>query len=249
MTEATHTHDWRGMGSPLVSVVMPCHTEKYLVEAVQSILDQTYPNFELIAICDPDNMDIVRALHGFKDRRIKAVDTQFKVNVSDKMNLARALTRGKYVARMDSDDLAHPDRLEKQVAFLDAHPDIGVVGTQMEYVNEDGTHKEWLRLPTSFPHILWALPRYNPIANPAVMMRAEIFRELWHDPAITTVEDYDYWVRAARLTKIENLPDYLHKYRIHPANTSKNNDERNHWVPAIQEKAKGIFWERLGGCV
>ena len=237
------------MMAPAVSVVMPCHTDKYLAEAVQSILDQTFRDFELIAICDPTESGAGRVLNRIKDPQLIPYSTFTKANVSTKMNLARALVRGKYVARMDSDDVAHPDRLRKQVKYLDAHPEVGAIGTQIDYIDESGNPLKGPNLPTSYAGILFALPRYNPIANPTTMMRADLFRHLWYDPTITTVEDYDYWVRASREIRIRNLPDHLHKYRIHPGQISNSTDERDKWLPIVQGRARGIFWERLGGLV
>jgi glycosyltransferase involved in cell wall biosynthesis len=235
------------MMDPKVSVVMPCHTDKYLAEAVESILDQSFGDFELIAICDPDNMDVMRILYDFEDKRITVLEPPRHVNVSEKMNHVRRCVRGEYVARMDSDDISHPDRLKMQVDYLDTHPDVGAVGAQIDYIDENGNQLDSLSLPTSYAGILFALPRYNPIANSTTMIRSDLFRQLHYDEEITVVEDYDYWVRAVRATKIVNLPDYLVKYRIHPGQVSNNNQERDKWVPIIQERARGIFWDWLNG--
>jgi glycosyltransferase involved in cell wall biosynthesis len=241
------------MMPPTVSVVMPIyHTEEYLKEAVGSILDQTCRDLELIALCDADQPEVIRILKLFNDYRVYIRILKSYHNVSEKMNLACGQVRGKYVARMDSDDISLPGRLEKQVSFLDKHPNVGIVGGQIEYINPDGTRRGRMHLPTSYVGILWAMAHYNPIANPTFMMRSELFQKFRYNTEIVTgVEDYDYWVHAANVTKICNLPDCVLKYRVKDTsgltgNAFYNrNAQRKVDEELIRRKAKGIFRRNL----
>jgi len=235
---------------PLVSVVMPIyHTEEYLHESVASILNQTVPDIELLAICDSNQYEVHEILESFHDIRLHIYTLNKNTNVPAAMNLARNLVDGKYVARMDSDDISLPDRFEEQVAFLESHPDVGVVGGQIEYIFEHGQHHSWLKLPTSYAGILRALPKYNPIANPTFMMRADLYRRTeWDTSFVSGIEDYDYWVRLADQTKICNLPDYILKYRLKDISALSalpfynRNDQRKADEKLIRDKATGIFW-------
>ena len=254
-SEATHTHNWKGMGTifrPLVSVVMPVyHTEEYLHESVASILNQTVPDIELLAICDSNQYEVHEILESFHDIRLHIYTLNKNTNVPAAMNLVRNLVDGKYVARMDSDDISLPDRFEKQVAFLESHPDVGVVGGQIDYIKPDGHHepRRWVWFPTSYAGILWALSKYNPIANPTFMMRADLYKRTeWDTSFVSGIEDYDYWVRLADKTKICNLPDDVLKYRLKDISKLSalafynRNDQRKADEKLIRDKATGIFW-------
>jgi glycosyltransferase involved in cell wall biosynthesis len=240
------------MMQPLVSVVMPIyHTEEYLYKAVSSILNQTHQNLELLAICDSSQNEVISILKSFHDPRLHVCALLENTNVPVAMNYARNLIHGEYVARMDSDDISMPDRFEKEVAFLESHPDVGVVGGQIDYIKPNGHHEpcRWVWFPTSYAGILWALPKYNPIANPTVMMRADLYkRAVWDTLLVSGIEDYDYWVRLADQTKICNLPDDVLKYRLKDISTLSalsfynRNDQRKADEAKIQKKAKGIFW-------
>ena len=202
---------------PTISVIMPVsHTEEFLAEAVGSILTQTYRYLELLVICDPLQAEVAQILAGFDDLRMHIIVPKAILSVPVAMNYAKEYIRGEFVARMDSDDVALPDKFEKQVQFLRDHPNVGIVGGQIEYINEDGSHQQYLKLPRSYPAILYALPRYNPIANSTFLMRRKDYMALHYDPIIICGnEDYDYWVRAARQgIIIRNLPDVVLKYRM-----------------------------------
>jgi glycosyltransferase involved in cell wall biosynthesis len=241
------------MMPPIVSVIMPVyHTEEYLKEAVDSILNQTFKDLELIILCDADQPEVLKILKSFNDYRMRIHIMIMYHNVSEKMNLACNYVRGKYVARMDSDDISLPDRIEKQVAFLNKYSNVGIIGGQIEYINPDGTHRNQIHLPKSYAGILWAMAHYNPIANPTFMMRAELFRKFRYNTEIVTgVEDYDYWVHAANVTKICNLPDCVLKYRIKDISGFIGNafytrdEQRRTDEELIRQKAKGIFWRNL----
>ena len=238
------------MMRPSVSVVMPIyHTEDYLHEAVSSILNQTVPDIELLAICDSSQDEVISILKSFHDSRLYIYPLIKNTNVPEAMNYARQLVDGKYVARMDSDDISTPDRFEKEIAFLESHPDVGIVGGQIEYINPDGTHRQWFKLPTTYAGILLALPKYNPIANPTILMRSSLYkRTVWDSSSIHGAEDYDYWVRIADKTKICNLPDYVLKYRVKDISQLSTlafynrGDNRKADEQITRNKAKGIFW-------
>ena len=236
------------MTSPTISIIMPVsHTEKFLAEAVGSILTQTYRDLELITICVPLQEEVAQILAGFDDPRLRIIVPKAVLSVGVAMNYAKDYLQGEFVARMDSDDIALPDRFEKEITFLHEHPNVGVVGGQIEYINEDGSHQQDLKLPCSYTGILLAMPRYNPIANSTFLMRRKDYMALHYDPGMVYGnEDYDYWVRAARQgVIIRNLPDVVLKYRMKDRTKLggvfyERNAQRNVIERGIRERARGL---------
>ena len=226
---------------PKISVIMPIYGhEEYLHEAVQSILYQTFQDFELLAICDPGQPNlplVIGILNWFRDKRIHVIIPGKHMTVAEAMNFAMPLVRGDYIARMDSDDVSLPDRFEKQISFLGRHPEIGAVGGQIKYIDEggEGLDRE-IRLPISSFRIIAAFPRYNPIANSTTMIRDSVFQSVPSDPKFKVAEDYDYWIRVSFETKIRNLPDILVRYRIHKKNASTDSAA---WANLVQKKHFG----------
>jgi glycosyltransferase involved in cell wall biosynthesis len=198
--------------------------------------------------------EVDRILSGFDDPRVHIIVTKAFLNVSVKMNYAKEFIKSEYVARMDSDDISLPERFKKQVAFMQDHPKVGICGGMMEYINEDGTHNGYLLPPCSYFMILLSMRHVNPIANPTFIMRARDYMALSYDPTINTgVEDYDYWVRAARRGIVmRNIPDIVLKYRLkdrtklkgafYERNGQRAKDERD-----IQNRARGLVFRNIRG--
>lgn len=206
----------KNTGAPTISVVMPVYNgESYLDEAVESILNQTFTDFEFIIINDgsTDDTGAILARHQAADRRISVFD-QANQGVVASMNRGCSLAKGKYIARMDADDICLPDRFEHQVAFLDARPEVGILGAWIEYIDADGhTFDSWI-MPTEPALINWSLMFGNCLAHPTVIMRRDTVRELsGYRPATDYFEDYDLWVRATVVTSLANLPEVQLKRR------------------------------------
>ena len=201
---------------PRVSVVMAVYNaERYLEEAVRSILRQTYDDFEFIIIDDGSTDRSPAMLKSFadEDRRLR-VHRQPNSGLIASLNKAFGLARGTYVARMDADDISLPRRFEKQVQYLDAHKEIGVLGTWIQDIGADGGPGPIWPLPTSPATIRWFLMFGNCLAHPSAMMRRELIQSLGYRAAAVHVEDYDLWIRASSVTGVANIPEVQLKYRV-----------------------------------
>ncbi|MCS3700199.1 glycosyltransferase involved in cell wall biosynthesis [Salinibacter ruber] len=203
---------------PLVSVVMSVYNgQPYLKRAVQSILNQTFEDFEFVIINDGSEDNSKEDLERFtkEDERIRLVQQENRGLITS-LNRGLDMARGKYIARMDADDISHPERLEKQVDFLDANPKVGIVGTWIEWIRSDGEPTALWRPPTDPDLIAWQLLFNTCVDHPTIVARKSLLEELggyarWP----THAEDYELWTRAVRETQLANLPDTLLKHRHH----------------------------------
>jgi glycosyltransferase involved in cell wall biosynthesis len=208
---------------PRVSVVLPVYDgEPFLIDAVGSILAQTFRDFELIAINDGSHDASGETLDRFAraDGRVSVVH-QTNAGMVAALNRALGLARGELIARMDQDDLAHPERFARQVAFLDAHLDVAVVGCAVTLIDQAGNRIRDVDYPLTPEAIAAFLERGSPLAHPAVMMRRDAVRAVGAYRAVFRYgEDYDLWLRIAERHPIANLPDRLLHYRQHATKQS-----------------------------
>jgi len=209
--------------APRVSVVLPVYDgEPFLVEAVHSILAQSLRDFELIAIDDGsrDGSGEILGRLARNDGRLTALH-QDNAGMVASLNRAIALARGEFIARMDQDDVAHPERFARQVAFLDTHPDIVVVGCAVTLIDECGKHIREVDYPCTPEAVAEFLQIGAPLAHPTVMMRrAAVLSVGGYRQAYRFAEDYDLWLRMAERYRLANLPDRLLLYRQHASKQS-----------------------------
>lgn len=206
---------------PLVSVLMPAfNSELYIAEAIESILNQTYSNFELI-IFDDGSTDNTRAvIENYSDSRIVKVLSDKNYGVVRARNEMIDLAKGQYIALMDADDIAEPTRFEKQVKSIE-RGDCDLCGSA-QWVRDETTHQ----LKTSKDNFTDAdlralLSVYCGLCNSAMMGKAEIFKQLKYDTKISTSEDYYLWIRmAAAGYRFQNLKERLITYRRYQSQTS-----------------------------
>ena len=204
---------------PCLSVVLPIYNgEKYLQEAVQSVLNQTYENFELIALNDGSTDNSLEILQTFHDYRIR-IFTQENQGVLATLRRGIALTRAPLIARMDQDDICLPHRFANQMAFMNTHPEVGVCGGAV--ILDDNGNKSVLRFPTTDTEIRWQLCFGSPIVHPAVVFRKDIIQkvdsyQLSKDAEL--VDDYDLWTRLYSITTFANINDLLLILRKHRQN-------------------------------
>lgn len=197
--------------SPRVSVLMASfNREGYLREAIDSILNQTFRDFEFI-IVDDASAESTRALladYARRDQRIVLVFNQENMGHARSLNKGLTLAAGEYIARMDSDDISLPQRLERQVAFMDANPEVGICGCWIRYF---GTRNRVWRMPREDAQIKCAFFFYSAIAHPAAMFRRAVFvaHNLAYNVDFKEAEDYELWLRAAKVTAFANLPKVL----------------------------------------
>ncbi|BAI62004.1 putative glycosyltransferase [Methanocella paludicola SANAE] len=206
---------------PKVSVIVATYNrENVISDTIDSIFNQTFQDYEIIIVDDgsTDNTNAILKKYGNK---INYVNIYHSGSPSYARNTGIKLAKGKYIAILDSDDLWFPEKLEKQVNFMENHSDVGVLGTFFETVNDDNGNKKIYLLPTN-PNILkWCLIFSNCIAHSSVIIRSEIIKMLgYYDKSVDFCEDYDLWIRASRITNIANLPEVLLSYHIHDSSIS-----------------------------
>lgn len=209
---------------PKVSVVMSVYNGERLVkEAVDSILNQTFTDFEFIIIDDgsADHSSEILFEKAKLDKRIHVVVNQENIGLTKSLNKALSLANGKYIARMDADDVSLPERLAKQVNFLETHPEIGVLGTGVQIVDGYGNTSQTWQFSTQHGVLRWCLCFFNPIVHPSVMMRRQIVERAGGYSSDTMfAQDYDLWRRLSGVTRLSNLQDVLLHLRKHDANVS-----------------------------
>lgn len=212
-----------GGDRPRITVLLPVHNGgAYLDAAVRSILGQTFPDFELLAIDDGSTDGSGEVLRGYRDPRLRLVENSRNLGIVETLNRGLSLARGEYIARMDSDDISLPERFERQSRFLDAHPEVGVVGTSGGLIDGREESLGSFRYPLSHEAICFSLHFFNPLAHPSVMMRREVvlssggYRSVGLSRGETSFpEDYDLWWRLSDLTRLANLPNRLLLLRKH----------------------------------
>jgi glycosyltransferase involved in cell wall biosynthesis len=197
----------------------------FLGDAIESILNQTFRDFEFIIVADKssDRSDLILDDYAKKDNRIK-VFMEKKKGLIASLNKGCQLAKGKYIARMDADDISRPHRLEMQVQYLEEHPEIGVLGTGIRYIDEAGRLGKSVRNPRDPKLIKFYLHLENCFVHPSIMMRRETIEHLgFYNPEAIHAEDYDLWARATSVTQVSNLQDILLEYRVWSGGISSHN--------------------------
>lgn len=211
---------------PLVSVLIPCYNaEKYIKESILSILNQTYTNLEIIAINDCSTDSTLEKLEDLAkaDNRIKIFSNNENLRLIKTLNKGVELCSGKYIARMDADDISLSTRIEKEVRFLEENPDYDIVSTQFHTFHENDTNKLYpYANPCKFEDIRAFVLFKSCVCHPAVMIRKTLFTDLKlkFEEKYLHVEDYALWSKAVYLTKIANIDESLLLYRVHKTQIS-----------------------------
>jgi glycosyltransferase involved in cell wall biosynthesis len=230
--------------SPLVSVVLPVYNcPNYVGEAIQSILDQTFSDFELIVIDDGSWDETPEVVRQYADLRIRFF-TQTNQGLATTLNRGIRLARGRYIARQDQDDVSLPERLGKQAAFLDAHPNCALVGTWAQIWREHTSTDRVHRHPSDNASLNFELLFNNPFVHSSVMIRKSALDRVGlycTDQDRQPPEDYELWSRIARLYDVANIPEVLHIYREIEGSMSRDGHSpfMNHLVTI---SAENIAW-------
>ncbi|HDP69639.1 MAG TPA: glycosyltransferase [Actinobacteria bacterium] len=213
---------------PKVSVIMSVYNgEKYLKESAESILHQTFPDFEFIIVNDGSTDKTPEILRSFNDERIKVIN-QENMGLTRSLNKAINLVRGEYVARMDADDVSFPERLEYQVKFLDENPDVGMVGTACKEIDSKGRLIGDCVFPTIDNELRKVLIKYNPFVHASVMIRRTVIDKAGiYDESFSSAQDYEFWFRIAKFYKIANLAQLLlvRRYTTRNISIEKENEQ------------------------
>lgn len=237
---------YRGrMNSPLVSVLIPTFNRaQYVGDAVRSSLAQTLDDIEVLVVDDGSTDDTAALLATFSDPRLRVVRHDRNRGIPRTRNTALSAARGRFVAWLDSDDMARSNRLAEQVAFLERHPDIAMVGACAGKLRADGSRKAGVRVPPLSPEMIaaWLLFR-SAFQQSSIMGRADILQARRYDPDYPVCEDIDMFLRLQRDHRLANLPRVLVDRRLHP-----DQSVRQH-AHAIQDCTSALIapaLERLG---
>ena len=226
---------------PEISVIMSVYNgETYLEEAVESIINQTFLDWELVIIndCSTDSTSKILADFALKDERIKVHTNEINLRLPASLNKAISLCKGKYIARMDADDICLPDRLEKQYRFMEENSDVALSSCRFMTVN-NGVYMSGGAGGKCDNEALTALLLVaNPILHPGVIAKAEVMKSFGYDTTLTCTEDLELWTRiAAANMKMAILPEYLMIYRLHDKQITSTTKARQHTeVLKIEQK-------------
>ena len=208
---------------PLVSVIMPVfNAAPFVEEAINSILHQTYANLELIIIDDGSTDHSLSIIQKCKHPRIKVIINPKNLGLIDTPNKGMAIAQGKYISRMDADDVAHPQMIARQVQFLETHPEISVVSFYAQYIAPNGK-KHWLsiRKPMLTHEAIRAYSLfYCPLTQSGIMMRAAIAQQFPYTKECEIAEDYLRFSKILRAFHMATIPKVLLYIREHQKNTS-----------------------------
>ena len=213
--------------TPLVSVVMSVYNaEAYVNRAIESILSQTLTNFELIIINDASSDKTLALVRSYmrKDKRIRLINNYRNLKVAHSLNKGVSLAKTDLIARMDSDDIALPKRLETQFEFMQSHPDVVIVGTYIRIIDENQKVVSKRTYPSKSDDLKRIMLRYSPFAHPTVMFRKKVFEEFGgYNPKMVPCEDIDFWFKAGVKYDFANIPKALLKYTLSTSSGSHYN--------------------------
>ncbi|MBP7055329.1 MAG: glycosyltransferase [Candidatus Omnitrophica bacterium] len=215
---------------PETSVIMSVfNTEAYLAQAIDSVLNQTYRDFEFIIVNDGSTDHTLNMLEEYKkkDDRIVLMDNRKNIGVAKSLNIALNACRGKYVARMDPDDISLPGRLLAQITYMNANPDVGLLGSCVKSIDEKGRVTGAWAYPCDDLSIKWRLLFSNAFAHPSVVYKRGIVLGFGgYNEYIGSGIDFDLWVRMSASTRMHGLKEFLVLWRTHPESMTAKYGER-----------------------
>lgn len=207
----------------ILSVVMSVYNGgKFLEEAVLSVLNQTFTGFEFIIIDDGSIDNSKKIIESFKDARIKLISRENKGLIYS-LNEGIAQAKGKYIARMDADDICLPQRFEKQLKFLTDNQDVVLLGTFAKFIDENGKETGEYKVPINYRDIRKEIFWHNPFVHSSVIFERSIFNKAGaYDAKYKHAEDFELWSRMVPKFKSANLPEFLLKYRMLESGVTKS---------------------------
>lgn len=212
------------MKTPMISVVMPVYNaEQYLNEAIDSILTQTYIDFEFIILNDGSIDKTEEIILSYDDPRIVYIKNEANLQIVKTLNKGIALAKGKYIARMDADDISLPERFEKQMEFMGQNQEIDVCGSWMGLIGKPSSHI-WI-YPKTHEEIKAQLLFNTPMAHPTLMIKKSFFNDFKYNVFSNKAEDYHLWNESIDVKKFINIPEVLLMYRLHADQTCNTSRE------------------------
>ena len=233
------------MPTPAVSVVMAVYNgEPWVKEAIDSILGQTLTDLEFVVVDDGSTDGTVPIAQARRDGRLRVV-RQARGGQTAALNRGLRAARAPLLARLDADDVALPDRLERQVAFLHAHPEIGLLGTGCHEIAPSGAVVRTLTPPPDDLAIRRRLIRANPFIHSSVMFRRSAVEAAGsYDETFAVAQDYDLWLRMSGVTRLANLPEPLVLRRLAPGRLSSVRDStrlRDELIARLRAVRRGNY--------
>lgn len=209
--------------SPQLSVILPTYNcDSFIKECMDSLLGQSFTDFEVLVVDDASKDETVPIIQAYQDDRIKLHIKKQNSGYTDSLNWAIREARGNYIARMDGDDVCHPQRFEKQIDYLKNNPDVVILGTYAQVIDSDFIFK----YPSDPAAMSTMLLFGNNMVHPSVMGTAAIFKNNPYDRTREPAEDYDLWTRIATQGKTSNIPEILLYYRVHDQQVSMTKKQK-----------------------
>jgi glycosyltransferase involved in cell wall biosynthesis len=233
---------------PTISVVMPVYNgEQFLAESIESILNQTYPDFEFIIIDDGSTDRSLQIIERYaaNDKRVRLISRTNRGLVAT-LNEGITKSQGLYIARQDADDISLPERFEKQIEFLNTHPDIEFLGTDYFFMDEKGGVSRKTDILTRSNDIKLAEIFSNQFGHGTVMISTALIKKhrLFYDADYKHAEDYELWTRICRLTRVANISSPLYKWRQHSQGVSAEHETAMHdQTNRIRDREFQLFHE------
>ena len=209
---------------PKVSVIMPVYNAgKYLRESIDSILNQSFSDFEMFIIDDKSTDDSLDIIKSYNDNRIILIEKEKNTGYTDSLNMAIKLAKGKYIARMDADDIAVKDRFLKQYTHMEQNPELVLLGTLYQIIGKDRI----FQYPGSYEEIKVFALTQNPVPHPTAFIRSSILSKhnLFYDRTYEPAEDFELWTKMIEVGKVENLQEVCLHYRQHEGQISNTKRE------------------------
>ena len=236
--------------APKISLIMSVYNgEAYLEEAIESVLNQTFRDFELIIIndCSTDGTSEILVSFADRDNRVKVYTNEVNLKLPSSLNKAITFAQGKYIARMDADDICLPDRLQKQYTFMENNPSVALSSCRFMTLKNGIVSSGGCGGKCDNESLKALLLVTNPILHPGIIAKADAIRSLGYDKNFTCTEDMELWTRfVIEGYNIEILPEYLMIYRLHDKQITETTLEKQHnEVVAIQKNYYGKLLETM----
>lgn len=217
---------------PLVSVIMPAFNgEKYIRDAIESILHQTYVNWELIIIDDCSTDETLKIINSYTDNRIMLFCNKNNKGIAESTNRGIEKSQGKYIALLDDDDVAEYDRLSLQVNYLENHPEIDILGGRTTLIDEQGQVIDYCGIPRNNPRYIKAVLLFKcmDFMNGTAMIRRDFIKKhnLYYKNDCYGMQDYRFYIESSKVGNISTINKFLLKYRVHEARETNRNFEKH----------------------
>ncbi|MEY4571682.1 MAG: hypothetical protein RLZ10_893 [Bacteroidota bacterium] len=209
------------MKNTIVSVLLPVfNSEKYLSEAIESILEQSCTDFEFLIINDGSTDRSEEIILSYSDLRIRYIKNESNLKLIKTLNKGIQFCNGKYIVRMDADDISHKNRIQKQVDFMESNPDVGICGSWFEAFGN--TESRIVQFKETHDEIMTKMLYQCHFCHPSIIIRREIFDDpsMYFDENYLHAEDYDFYLKLSRKWKLHNLQEVFLKYRTHDESVS-----------------------------